>query len=267
MNESASKNDKTQKSRGFFRKVAPSIWSSPGDPSVYGLVDLDVTDIYDKKHILPAFLTALNRVCLKHPELRTMVNWGKVVSRQDYSISVMVNIPSQQKDLSALTFAVDPSLNFNSINQKINIGSDTVRKNKDPHLGPLLKLSKWVPFFLLRTGIKIYSSLIYRFNLNLGFLPHRPFGSVIVSNVGSLGIKRALLPLVPLAKSSLMLSIGETGLEPKVIDNQIRIRNILPIGVTFDHRLFDGSHAANMLKDFELEFKDVIQDLVNLKTM
>lgn len=82
-------------------------------------------------------------------------------------------------------------------------------------------------------------------------LPFRPFGPVILSNIGSLGLKQALIPLVPMTRACMMVSMGAASKEPVVIDDQISIREIIKLGVTFDHRYFDGSHAAQILRDFQ----------------
>ena len=39
-------------------------------------------------------------------------------------------------------------------------------------------------------------------------------------------------------------------------DGQIVVRPIMAIGVTFDHRLVDGVHAAHMHREFKKYFAD-----------
>ena len=59
---------------------------------------------------------------------------------------------------------------------------------------------------------------------------------------------------MPLARAVMLVSIGRMSREPKVINEKIEIRDVVQIGITFDHRMFDGSHAAKMLLDFETHF-------------
>lgn len=246
-----------------FRKIALSLWSHHGDPSVYGIVDLDVTDLKTKSELLSYVLKSLGETMHKNPDLSTFIRWGRVESRKEKSISVMVNIShSSKNDLSALNIENAHLLSIEEIQQKISTKASSVRSNRDPHLGPILKVIRHIPRPLLKMFLKIYEFSIYELDTRLGlsFLPHRPFGSIIVSNVGSLGIKNALLPLVPLARASLMVSIGKISQEPKIIENTICARDIAQLGVTFDHRLFDGSHAAKMLSDFETSFYENLKN-------
>lgn len=243
--------------------MATSIWQHTGDPSVYGFTEVDVTELKEKSMILPLVIKGLNYAILKNPELNSMIKWGRPVQRKDQMISVMVNIPGPQNDLSLINIDVSPDLSPEQVRQAVNHKSDLVRKLKDPHLGFALKVIDWLPQWLLNYFLNAYTFLIYELNTRLGItlLPLRPFGSIIVSNVGSLGINKALLPLVPLARASVMVSIGESTSEVKFHDGKIGVREIVHLGVTFDHRLFDGSHAAKMLNDFKTEFYSSLRKL------
>lgn len=240
-----------------FRKIALSVWNQHGDPSVYSFVELDVTNIKIKAQLLSYVVKALAETMNKNRELYTIIKWGRIVQRTDKTISVMVNIPGPKiNDLSALNLEDSHLMSIEQIQSKVEQKANAVRAHRDPHLGPILKLIRFIPRIFLKRFLKIYEFLIYEFGFRLGlsFLPFKPFGSIIVSNVGSLGIKNALLPLVPMARAALMVSVGKISKEPKVIEDVVCIREMVQIGITFDHRLFDGSHAAKMLQDFEACF-------------
>ena len=245
----------------LFRKIALSLWGSQGDPSVYGFVELDVTTVKSHSSLLALITKALGIMMQENSKLSTMIKWGHIVQRPDKSISIMVDIPGQQNDLSLLNLHEVHLLSVDEIQQKLDRQANLVRAHRDPNLGPMLKLIRQIPQPLLKFFLNIYEFFIYELNVNLKMrmLPHRPFGSIIVSNVGSLGIKKALLPLVPIARASAMVSIGQVSLEPKVVDGVICIRSIAHLGVTFDHRLFDGSHAGKMVTDFERAFAELVR--------
>ena len=240
-----------------FRKIALSIWQHHGDPSVYSFVELDVTGIETKSSLLPLVIKALGATMNKNSELHSMIRWGQIELRKDKSISVMVNIPGREKDdLSALNLEDTHVMSVEEIQKRTELKAVAVRERRDPHLGPILNLIQFVPGPLLKTMFNLYELLVYEFNTRLGmsFLPHKPFGSIIVSNVGSLGIKNALLPLVPLARAAAMVSVGKITPQPRCVNGVICVREVVQLGITFDHRLFDGSHAARMLADFESYF-------------
>lgn len=246
-----------QTKNSLFRKLAASLWHNQGDPSVYGFVELDVTDLKNgSAQLLSLVVKSLSETMQANPELKLMIRWGMITERQDNCISVMVNIPDFKKDLSVLNIYNGDQLSVNEIEQQIANKALLVRNRQDPHLGPILSLIAVLPKFLLKFFLKLYTFLIYEIQLPIKsrYLPKRPFGSVIISNVGSLGIKKALLPLVPLARPAMMVSLGKVEEEVKVFNGQVAIRKIAHLGITFDHRLFDGSHAAKMLGDFEKSF-------------
>jgi pyruvate/2-oxoglutarate dehydrogenase complex dihydrolipoamide acyltransferase (E2) component len=171
----------------------------------------------------------------------------------------MVNIPDDKKDLSVLNIQNADQLNLAEIQEQIEHKAHFIRKREDPHLGPILFLISLLPKTFLKFFLRIYSTSIYELKVRLKtrYFPHRPFGSIIISNVGSLGIKKVLLPLVPLARPALMVSLGKIDAEVKPFQGRIEIRQIAHLGITFDHRLFDGSHAAKMLNDFEKSFQSL----------
>ncbi len=95
-------------------------------------------------------------------------------------------------------------------------------------------------------------------NFNLGFLglPRDPFGSVMISNVGGMGINVAWAPLVPYSRVPLLMTLGAITDKAVVENGEVKVRPILPIGVMFDHRLIDGVHAAQMSAEFKKCFAE-----------
>jgi pyruvate/2-oxoglutarate dehydrogenase complex dihydrolipoamide acyltransferase (E2) component len=247
----------------LFRKIALSIWNQHGDPSVYSFVELDVTDLEPKNQLLCFLVKALGETMNKNKELHSLIRWGQIEQRKDKSISVMVNIPGVEKDdLSALNLEDVHLMTMLEIENKIETKAQSIRTFRDPHLGPVLNLLRFLPRICVKSFLNIYEFLIYELGTRLGlrFLPYKPFGSIIVSNVGSLGINNALLPLVPLARATLMVALGKISQQPRYYDKIICVRDIVQIGITFDHRLFDGSHASRMLADFEKSFYALISN-------
>lgn len=239
----------------FFRRIAPALWNNPQDPSVYGFIELDISDLNNKSLLLPVLIKSVAETISLHPELSQMVKWGQIFNRQEKGLTVMVNIP-ERKDLSALYVPLNRCENIKLIENLLEEKIKKIRDYQDPHLGHALEFLGTSPWFFIRFFLKIYSLLTYELGLPipLKFLPYRPFGSVILSNVGSLGIQKALLPLVPLSRATMMISIGEWSEEVKYHNNQISVRQIINLGVTFDHRILDGSHAGHMLQDFKKSF-------------
>ena len=58
------------------------------------------------------------------------------------------------------------------------------------------------------------------------------------------GLKTGFVALMPAGNVPSIVATGKVTLEPKVVDGEVKIRNILPMTGTFDHRCFDGSHIG-----------------------
>ncbi|MGE5086209.1 MAG: 2-oxo acid dehydrogenase subunit E2 [Bacillota bacterium] len=236
----------------LFRKASLSIWNKGGDPSVYGFLDWDVTDL-PKSVRTATLIKALGVVIKSHPDLNSILRWGRLRPRDTVDVTVMVNIPGVKNDLSFSTLRDVDQKSLEDISDDLKSGSAVVRGKKDRNLHFALQILNWMPSGVGRLFLSIYGLLAFDFGWDLRIfrLPFRPFGPVILSNIGSLGLKQALIPLVPMTRSCMMVSMGAASKEPSVREEQIVIREVIKLGVTFDHRYFDGSHAAQMLKDFQ----------------
>ncbi|HIH38043.1 2-oxo acid dehydrogenase subunit E2 [Candidatus Woesearchaeota archaeon] len=79
-------------------------------------------------------------------------------------------------------------------------------------------------------------------------------GTFSITNIGSIGGKY-FTPILNYPQSAI-LGIGRMSLEPKVITGTIQIRTILPLSLTYDHRVLDGADAARFLN----ELKGLLED-------
>ena len=63
-----------------------------------------------------------------------------------------------------------------------------------------------------------------------------------------LGIQRGLAPLLPFYPCPIIVAVGKIEEKPLVIDGEVVVREVLPLTMTFDHRLIDGVGAGKMIK-------------------
>nr|MBI4157153.1 2-oxo acid dehydrogenase subunit E2 [Candidatus Woesearchaeota archaeon] len=68
-----------------------------------------------------------------------------------------------------------------------------------------------------------------------------------ITNVGSLGGIYST-PIINYPECAI-LALGKIKKQPKIIDFNIRIRDVLPLSFTFDHRIIDGAEAAKFVND------------------
>jgi pyruvate dehydrogenase E2 component (dihydrolipoamide acetyltransferase) len=121
-----------------------------------------------------------------------------------------------------------------------------VRAHRDPALEKTRSTMSRVPSLLMNRVLDLVSFLHSTLNLDLRALgiPNDPFGSVMITNVGSLGLETAYVPLVPYSRVPILLATGAIQDEAVVEEGQVVPRKVMRIHATFDHRLIDGAHAA-----------------------
>lgn len=265
-----------------FRKVAMGTWKTAKDPSVYGYMEIDMSKVeeflpeYCKKHdvkITPAHLVgrALAFCMKRRPEINAMIRGSRIYLRENVSLFYQVNIPGEGEDkikkatLSGAVIHEAENLTTSQIAKTLREKASNIRAGKDAEMKKNMDVFKILPWWFVRYYLDIASWLMYGLNLNLKFLgiPSDPFGSAMITNIGSLGIDVAWAPLCPYTRVPLLLTIGATTDKPVAVNGQVEVRPILPIAVTFDHRLIDGVHAANMAKDFKMCFGEPEKYLLN----
>ncbi len=79
-------------------------------------------------------------------------------------------------------------------------------------------------------------------------------GTFTITNIGSLGGVFAT-PVINHPECAI-LGLGAIKDKPVVIDGEIVIRKILPVSLTFDHRIIDGAEAARFVNDIKKHLED-----------
>ena len=263
-----------------FRKVAMGTWRTAKDPSVYGLAEIDITETlahleaYANKHdvkISPAHLVGKAAAyCLqRRPESNAMIRGGRIYLRKHVSLFYQVNIPGEGADkikkatLSGCTIHHAENLSTAGIARAMAEKVELVRSHKDRELAGNLAAVKKMPWWMTRYYLDIASWLIYGLNMDLSWIgiPKDPFGSIMITNVGSLGIDLAWAPLCPYTRVPLLLTVGLIQAKPWVVDGKVEVRSIMPVCVTFDHRVIDGVHVSQLAYDFKKCFAEPMKYL------
>ena len=234
-----------------FRKLAPFVWTQASAAATYSVVTVDVsaweTYLKEKKiSLIGIVVLALKQGHLKEPGPASYVSFRKVKMKNDFSVSVMT--PHKGEDLSFIT------LKDLHIKKDIAILSDLKEAIEDfdeigfaSPFGKAYSILGYIPHWMLFMIFPIIRFLIHK--IKVPWLPYKPFGDIIISNVGSLGFDSALLPLTPLARASIMLAIGKLN------------QNKVQLGFTMDHRLMDGFHAKRFMDGFLPVFKNPPESL------
>ena len=72
-------------------------------------------------------------------------------------------------------------------------------------------------------------------------------GTFSISNLGSVGVE-FFTPIINFPESAI-LGVGTIKEKPVARSGKIKIRKMLPLSLTYDHRIVDGAQAARFMND------------------
>ncbi len=73
-------------------------------------------------------------------------------------------------------------------------------------------------------------------------------GTFTISNAGAMGGSRYSTPIINEPQSAI-LALGRTRWQPWVVEGRVVPRYILPLSLSFDHRLIDGAHEVAFMQE------------------
>ncbi len=247
-----------------FRKVAIGTWRTAYDPSVYGTLTMRMEqalryrDAFRKatgKHLTFSHMMAkaTGHVLDKMPDANAILRWNRIYIREQVGVFFQVALEDPETgeiDLSGAKVDDPQDKTLDRIVDEFEKKVRRVRKGKDKELESTRSTFKLVPYFMLNFLLRLISFLTYTLNLNLKWLgiPRDPFGTVMITNIGSLGLEQAYVPLVPYSRVPLLVAMGALEDAPVIEDGKVVPGKIMRVCATFDHRVLDGSHAATMAK-------------------
>jgi pyruvate dehydrogenase E2 component (dihydrolipoamide acetyltransferase) len=257
-----------------WRKVAIGTWKTAGDPSVYASLDIPVKPALaymekikqttGKRVTMTHFVgKAMAMTLERHPDINCILRFGRLYPRKSIDIFFQVASDSGGKDLSGTTIRETNRKSITEIADEMQNRIHSIRVQGDPEFKRMKRSMGLVPGFLIRHLIDLVGFIMYGLNLWSPLLgsPKDPFGSIMITNIGSLGLDSAYAPIVPYSRVPLLMSLGSVKDSPVAIDGQVQIAPMMRVCVTFDHRLIDGMHGSHMAKTFLKIFADPENEL------
>ncbi len=260
-----------KKNLSTFRRIALGSWKTVGDPSVYGSLTLEMDEAL--RYLDTYREVTGRRLTLSHmmgkamaatleamPDANAIIRFGRLYMREDISVFFQVALEdplSGEIDLSGtIVHHADkkPLLQFIDEFEK---SVKKVRTGNDENLEKSRSLFKRIPLFTVRWLLNFIGFMGFSLNMDMRWagVPQDPFGSVLITNIGSLGLEEAYVPLVPYSRVPLLVAIGAVKDVPTVKDGELAVSKQMRVFATFDHRVLDGAHAAKMAKTLKAWFE------------
>ncbi len=243
-----------------FRRIAIGTWEKSYDPSVYGTMNVRMDEAV---RYLEEFRAKTGmRLTVSHmmakvvamafrevPDANSVLRFNRVYRRKKIGVFFQVAMTdegSDKVDLSGATLYEVDAMSLREIVHEFERKVDAVRKRKDPALEKTRNSFQAVPNLLLNGVLKTLSFLTNDLNLDMSWagVPKDPFGSIMITNIGSLGLDQAFVPLVPYSGVPILLALGAMKDAAVVEDGKLVVGKTMNICATFDHRFIDGVHAA-----------------------
>jgi len=213
-----------------FRRIAIGSWRTAADPTVYGTLSLraetararvQAAGVEETRGLTALLVVALARAFARLPEANALLHWNRLLLRPTVDVAVLLPVrsPSEPPRLEPrLLPGADRLLSAEILERLAAPGS------LRPQPGPLLRALRWMR----------------------GCFRPDPGATAWVAEVGALPFDTAYLPLPPGAKVPLVLVPGLPQEVPLVEGRAIVPGWVLPVHASFDHRLLDGWHAAQL---------------------
>ncbi len=245
-----------------FRRIAIGTWRTAFDPSVYGTVELRMDEAmryiaaFRQKtgrrltvsHLMAKAAAMVLKEC---PEANAILRWNRIYLRKRIGVFfqvVMEDEGLEKVDLSGATLYDVEQKSLVDICDEFEAKVAAVRARRDPALEKTRKTMLSIPYFFLNRFLSLLGFLSYTLNLDLRRfgVPKDPFGSMMITNIGTLGLDVAYVPLVPYSRVPILLATGAVKDRAVVEDGRVVPGKIMAVNATFDHRIIDGFHASVM---------------------
>lgn len=256
----------------MFRRIAIGTWRTAYDSQVYGGLTvrmepvLGFVDEFRRRtgkrltvtHVVAkAVALAFRRM----PDANALLRLGRIYPRKSVSVFLqvaMIDPATGRPDLSGVTLPDADRLTLEEIVDATEKRVALVRKDEDPSIARSRKVFSRLPGWLVHWALRASSFLLYTLNLDLSWagFPRDGFGSVMITNIGSIGLDVAYAPLVPWSRVPMIVTVGRVADEPVVEGDRVVPGKVMRLSATFDHRMIDGLHAAELARTVTEIFAD-----------
>ncbi len=242
-----------------WRKVASTIYKKPTDSKIFGIVELDVTELEKyvakkRKEGVKTTLTYLMTIIIGRgirqevPELNTYVKRGKIIQRKQVDATVSVLLPGGQ--MGSVKVENADQLTTAEISENIGNNIANSRKgNENDEMQSKSFLAK-IPWPLRNWFFKIYQTITINWGISMPVigLDSNSFGSYVISNIGTVGLDTGFGSLLPSSNISFVFVLGSINKKPIVVNDEVVVRRVMLLSSTLDHRVVDGSHGGRLFR-------------------
>jgi pyruvate/2-oxoglutarate dehydrogenase complex dihydrolipoamide acyltransferase (E2) component len=258
-----------KKNPSVFRRLAIGTWRTSYDPAVYGALTVRMEEALRymeafREHtgrrvtVTHLMARAVAAVFEKMPDANAILRGSRLYLRKDIAVFFQIVLEDPvtgEIDLSGMVLRKPETKTLAEIVDECEERIAKVKAHKDQELAKSRGLMSRLPGFLIAPMLRFTSWLSYGLNLRVPGVPRDAFGSIMITNIGSIGLEEAYVPLVPYSRVPILLAVGAIEDTVAVEAGAIVPAKRMKICATFDHRVLDGAHAAVMAKTLRAWFE------------
>jgi pyruvate/2-oxoglutarate dehydrogenase complex dihydrolipoamide acyltransferase (E2) component len=248
-----------------WRKISVGSWKPVGDSQVYCELDLDAEpalkwlESVNQSQTTKITIThlagkVLGRVLKEVPDLNSIVRFNKIYPRKN--VDIFFHVVQPDKELSGHVVRSCDTKSLTVLAHELNETSQIIKRFEDKSFKKIKNNWKRIPSLLSKHVLDLVGLIFYSFNVFIpgAGIPKDAFGSMMLTNIGSLGFERAFVPLPPYSKVPFVVALGRIVDRVCVVEGKAGVKKRISFCCTFDHRIIDGAHGAEMAKKIEYYF-------------
>jgi hypothetical protein len=260
-----------------WRKIAMATWRPRKDPVIWATAEIEASRLLDYidrvreatgQHVTPVDLVgrAAGKVVEALPGLNGRVVFGSFLPSPTIDCFFVVSLRTDpvaglEAARTDLSGAVVRRINEKPpwvIAKELADRAARIRHNEDPQFKQAKAMVKGLPPLLLRPVMDAIAFVTESLQLPLPFLglEARPYGSVLVSNVGTYGLDTAAAPWPTFCHVPFGILIGAVTDKVLAQGSKPVVRPVLPLTIGLDHRFIDGYQGATMADIFRRYLDD-----------
>lgn len=254
-----------------WRKIAMATWQPRRDPIIWATLDIDAARLLDYidavragtgRHVTAMDLVgrAAGKVFQALPGLNGRIVFGSFVPSPTIDAFFVVSLRTDPvsgaqaaaTDLSGTVVRrVDEKTPW-AIAAEIAERAGRIRHDSDPAFKKAKAVARALPPIALGPVMDAIAFVTESLQLPLPALgmEARPYGSVLISNVGTYGLDSAAAPWPTFCHVPIGILMGAVTDKVVARDGEPVVRPMLPVTIGLDHRFVDGYQAATMSRVF-----------------
>jgi pyruvate/2-oxoglutarate dehydrogenase complex dihydrolipoamide acyltransferase (E2) component len=227
---------------------------------MHGLLDVDVTEARrllagsEPPLSMTAFVIATTaRAVAAHPEVHAYRDWrGRLVRHRHVDVQTLVEVPTDQGPFGLVHVVRDADVrDVADIGTELHsVKADMASTASGRALQRLAPVAGRIPG-LFPAMYAVMSRSVRA---------HELAGTVQVTAVGMFAAGGGFA-IAPPTLASLLIVVGGLSRPPRVIDDQIAVRDVLDLTVTIDHNVVDGAPATRFSADLRQRMEHPAADL------